>query len=107
MIFFFLIHIFLFLCNQLLGDITNAVNDLNKAIELDDHGSAAAQAHTQRGLIYKLQGDDEQALKDFQAGAKLGNKFAKSMAIQCNPYAAMCNKMLAEAIGKLKEYNPE
>ncbi|KAK3733473.1 hypothetical protein QZH41_002067, partial [Actinostola sp. cb2023] len=92
---------------RLKGDIHNAMNDLDKAIELEQHGAAAAQAYTQRGLIHKLQGNDDDAYHDFQMGAQLGNKFAKSMAIQSNPYAAMCNKMLAEAIGKLSEYNPE
>jgi len=91
----------------LTGDTHNALKDLNVAVELEQHGPAVGQAYTQRGLIHKLQGNDDAALKDFEMGARHGNKFAKSMAIQCNPYAAMCNKMLAEAIGKLSEYNPE
>ena len=86
-----------------LGDVTHALEDLNKAIDLGrDHGAAAAQAYTQRGLIHRLHGDEERAREDFTKGAALGSAFAKSMAVQMNPYAAMCNKMLSEAINKLK-----
>ena len=59
---------------------------------------AAAQAFTQRGMIYRLEGDDRKAAEDFKRGAALGNAFAKSMVIQMNPYAALCNKMLSQAM---------
>ena len=86
-----------------LGDVTRALEDLNKAIELSrDHGAAAAQAYTQRGLIHRLNGEEDKAREDFTKAAALGSAFAKSMVVQMNPYAAMCNKMLAEAITKLK-----
>ena len=86
-----------------LGDISNALEDLNKAIELSrDKGAAAAQAYTQRGLIHRLNGAEEKALEDFSKAAELGSAFAKTMVVQLNPYAAMCNKMLAEAINKLR-----
>ena len=93
-------------CNILflmLGDVSSALEDLNKAIELSrDRGSAAAQAYTQRGLIHRLNGAEEKALEDFSKAAELGSAFAKTMVVQMNPYAAMCNKMLADAINKLK-----
>ena len=86
-----------------LGDISNALEDLNKAIELSrDKGAASAQAYTQRGLIRRLNGAEEKALEDFSKAAELGSAFAKTMVVQLNPYAAMCNKMLAEAINKLR-----
>ena len=66
------------------------------------HGKAAAQALTQRAMIRKLQSDDEAAYHDFKAAAALGNTFAKTQAMQMNPYAALCNQMLKEAIDKLK-----
>ena len=85
------------------GDISSALEDLNKAIELSrDKAAAAAQAYTQRGLIHRLNGVEEKALEDFTKAAELGSAFAKTMVVQLNPYAAMCNKMLAEAINKLK-----
>lgn len=62
----------------------------------------AAQAYTQRGLIHRLNGEEEKAHDDFIKAAALGSTFAKSVVVQMNPYAAMCNKMLAEAINKLK-----
>ena len=85
------------------GDISRALEDLNKAIDLSkDHGAAAAQAYTQRGLIHRLNREEKQSYEDFSKAAALGSTFAKSMVVQLNPYAAMCNKMLAEAISKLK-----
>ena len=85
------------------GDVTRALEDLDKAIDLSkDHGSAAAQAYTQRGLIHRLNGEEDRAREDFTKGAELGSIFAKSMVVQMNPYAAMCNKMLTKAINKLK-----
>lgn len=85
------------------GDISSALEDLNKAIELSrGKGAAATQAYTQRGLIHRLNGAEEKALEDFTKAAELGSAFAKTMVVQMNPYAAMCNKMLADAINKLK-----
>lgn len=79
------------------------LEDQNKAIELSrNKGAAAAQAYTQRGLIHRLNEVEEKALEDFSKATELGSAFAKTMAVQMNPYAAMCNKMLAEAINKLK-----
>ena len=63
---------------------------------------AAAQSFTQRGMIYRLEGEDDKAVEDFKKGAALGNAFAKSMVVQMNPYAALCNKMLSEAISGLQ-----
>lgn len=81
-----------------------ALEDLNKAINLSHGcGLAAAQAFTQRGMIYRLEGDDEKAVEDFKKGAALGNAFAKSMVVQMNPYAALCNKMLSQAINMLQQ----
>ncbi|XP_068699325.1 tetratricopeptide repeat protein 36 homolog [Montipora foliosa] len=88
---------------RLNGDVSHAIEDLNKAIDLSrDSGAAAAQAYTQRGLIHRLKGEEEKSYDDFTKAAALGSAFAKSMVVQMNPYAAMCNKMLVEAISKLK-----
>ena len=81
----------------------NAFSDLDKAIELGHgRGKACAQAYTQRGLLKRLKGDEEGALEDFKKASSLGNNFARSMVIQMNPYAKMCNQMLSEVIGKLQ-----
>jgi hypothetical protein len=39
-------------------------------------------------------GDEDAALEDFKAAAGLGSGYAKSMLVEMNPYAAMCNAML-------------
>ena len=86
------------------GDITNALADLNTAIELSGgRGTAASQAYTQQGLLLRLEGKEEAALEAFHKAAALGNAFAKTMVVQLNPYAALCNAMLAEAIDKLQQ----
>lgn len=63
---------------RLQNNVDLALKDLNTAIALSGgHGLAAEQAFTQRGLIYRLQGNNDQARADFQAAAKMGNKFAQ------------------------------
>ena len=72
------------------------------AIQLSGgRGKVAEQAYTQRGLIRRLQGCDG-ALEDFKAAAKLGSRFAGKQVVAMNPYAALCNQMLSEALGKLR-----
>ncbi|XP_033763281.1 tetratricopeptide repeat protein 36-like [Pecten maximus] len=88
---------------RLKGDVQGALQDLNKAIELcDAKGSAACQAFTQRGLVFKLEGDDEKALEDFKRAAALGGQFARQQVVAMNPYAALCNQMLSEVFRKVK-----
>ncbi len=40
---------------------------------------------------------------DFEKAAKLGSEYARTEAVRLNPYAAMCNAMLAEAVKKMSE----
>jgi len=47
--------------------------------------------------------NDEAAKADFQKAANLGGVFAKQMLISLNPYAALCNQMMAEMISKVKK----
>ncbi|CAG0917943.1 unnamed protein product [Notodromas monacha] len=89
---------------QLLGRTDEALRDLNKAIELSrGEGRSGCQALTQRGCIMRKLGRDEDARSDFEAAACLGNPFAKTQMVQLNPYAALCNKMLSEAMFKLRD----
>ncbi|CAG2187157.1 Tetratricopeptide repeat protein 36 homolog,Tetratricopeptide repeat protein 36 [Mytilus edulis] len=88
---------------RLKGDVEGAIDDLNKAIDLSNgRGQVACQAYTQRGLIYKLEGMDEESLEDFKHAASLGGQFAKQQVVAMNPYAAMCNQMLSEVFHKIK-----
>ena len=63
---------------QLQHRVDLAAVDLDKAIELSSgRGRAAENAFTQRGIIWKLRGNNERALEDFEKAAGLGNQFAK------------------------------
>ena len=39
-------------------------------------GKAAMQAYTQRGIIWKVRGEDEKAWEDFKQAERLGSRFA-------------------------------
>ena len=53
-------------------------------------------------FFWSLLGEDEAALEDLKAAANLGSEFAKTLVIQLNPYAALCNEMLAEVVGQIR-----
>jgi len=77
--------------------------DLDKSIELSQgNGTVACQSYTQRGMIKKVHGLDEESLVDFKAAAALGSQFAQSEVTKANPMAALCNAMLARMMGELK-----
>ncbi|KAI1726788.1 tetratricopeptide repeat protein 36 like protein [Ditylenchus destructor] len=83
------------------ADIEGAITDLNRAIELSgSKGKSAAQAFSQRALIHQLRGDNESAKDDYESAAALGSAFAKTQLVALNPYAAMCNAMLADVFAK-------
>lgn len=89
---------------RLRGNTEQARQDLDAALELSGgRGRSACQAFCQRALINRKDGLDEDAIKDFQAAAQLGSRFAKSFLVQLNPYAAMCNKMLKSVFEALEE----
>jgi len=89
--------------HRLKGNIEDALEDLNNAINLSEgKGAVAGYAFCQRGLIRQLKGKKDDAISDYQSAAKLGSEFAKTMLVQLNPYAALCNQMLSEVIQKLK-----
>ncbi|CAI2330643.1 unnamed protein product [Caenorhabditis sp. 36 PRJEB53466] len=88
---------------RLLQKPEEALQDLNEALRLAGPKSkTACQAFVQRASIFRLQGDDEKARTDFASAAELGSSFAKMQLVALNPYAAMCNKMLAEVFEKVK-----
>lgn len=88
---------------RMLHDVDGAFTDLNTAIELArENSKVRALAFTQRGSIYKLRGQTEEANSDFQIAADLGNPVAKQETILSNPYAALCNQMLCQVMNDTK-----
>eukprot|EP01134_Creolimax_fragrantissima_P002355 CFRG2355T1 len=92
---------------RLLKREDDALEDLNKAIIYSEgKGRVAENAYVQRGALYKLRRLDNEARDDFQKAADLGNIKAKEELVLMNPYAKMCNQMLAEVMGAM-EGQPE
>lgn len=56
----------------------------------------------QRGLIHRLQARDDEARRDFERAARLGSAFARQQLVLLNPYSALCNQMLCEMLGRLR-----
>ena len=46
---------------------------------------------------------EQDAMSDFKMAADLGSEVAKSVLVELNPYAAMCNKMLRDVFSKLED----
>uniref|UniRef100_U3ICZ8 Tetratricopeptide repeat protein 36 n=1 Tax=Anas platyrhynchos platyrhynchos TaxID=8840 RepID=U3ICZ8_ANAPP len=91
---------------RLKGDVAGALRDLDTAIRLARGcGRAACQSFVQRGLIRRLQARDEDARRDFQRAARLGSAFARQQLVLLNPYSALCNQMLCEMLGRLRNPN--
>ncbi|KNC86225.1 hypothetical protein SARC_01634 [Sphaeroforma arctica JP610] len=87
---------------RLLKKDDEALEDLTKAIELSEgKGKVAENAYFQRAALYKFRRDEDKARDDFQKAADLGNIQAKEELVALNPYARMCNQMLAEVMNDL------
>ncbi|KAM6312569.1 tetratricopeptide repeat protein 36 [Podargus strigoides] len=88
---------------RLQGDVAGALRDLDAAIRLSRGcGRAACQSFVQRGLIHRLQAREEDARQDFKRAAQLGSAFARQQLVLLNPYSALCNQMLCEMLGRLR-----
>uniref|UniRef100_A0A4X2K9L1 Tetratricopeptide repeat protein 36 n=1 Tax=Vombatus ursinus TaxID=29139 RepID=A0A4X2K9L1_VOMUR len=88
---------------RLQGDVAGALEDLDHAILLSrGQGQVACQSYVQRGLVARLQGRDDDARSDFQKAAGLGSPFARRQLVLLNPYAALCNRMLADMMRQLQ-----
>ena len=81
-----------------------AMADLDQAIEhCTLTPTVAANAYAQRGVLHRVQGNNDKARADFEKAASFGNRWAKRMATKLNPYAALCNQMLSQAMQELRE----
>ncbi|KAG5199494.1 hypothetical protein R6Z07F_014001 [Ovis aries] len=88
---------------RLQGDVAGALEDLERALALSGgRGRTARQGFVQRGLVARLQGRDDDARRDFEQAARLGSPFARRQLVLLNPYAALCNRMLADVMGQLR-----
>ncbi|XP_001516245.1 tetratricopeptide repeat protein 36 [Ornithorhynchus anatinus] len=88
---------------RLRADVTGALQDLDRAITLSrGRGRAACQGYVQRGLLARLDGREDDARQDFERAARLGSPFARRQLVLLNPYAALCNRMLADMMGHLR-----
>lgn len=88
---------------RLLHKKSEALKDLDEALALPDveaYPLVMRQVYTQRGWVHFVEDNLEQAKADFEKAYALGNKEAHQLALRCNPYAAMCNAMLAEIVQK-------
>ena len=88
---------------EALADCDAAIMHATEAGERDR--TVLMQAHTQRGLLRRsLGGGDERqqdaARADLERAGALGSLFAKTEAVKLNPYAALCNKYLQQAVEK-------
>ncbi|XP_061224263.1 tetratricopeptide repeat protein 36 [Neopsephotus bourkii] len=88
---------------RLRGDVEGALRDLDASIRLSRGcGRAACQSFVQRGLIHRLHARDEDARRDLERAARLGSAFARRQLVLLNPYSALCNQMLCEMLGQLR-----
>ena len=51
-------------------------------------------------------GDEDGAKEDLRNAANLGGQFARQLLVTLNPYAALCNQMIAEVMCKLRSGDP-
>ena len=80
-----------------------AMADLDAAAALPNvPRKVAAQVYAQRGVLWRVKGDDDRARADLERAGKLGNTWARQEAVKLNPYAAMCNAMLSRAMRELQ-----
>lgn len=63
--------------------------------------STLKQAYTQRGIIYKKNDQLDRAKRDFDIASRLGSSLAKQELVAMNPYAKMCNAIMAQHIQQL------
>jgi hypothetical protein len=86
---------------QLRGDRAAALQDLEAALALPRVPRAVrAQALAQRGMLREVAGDEAGARADYEAAAAHGSAFARAQLVRLNPYARLCNQMMAQVLGK-------
>ncbi len=88
-----------------LGNYTQAIEDLQKAIELNPR---YVEAYNNRGYVYMKLGDYRQAIEDLQKAIELNPKYAEAYNNRGNAYAQLGNYGQAiEDLQKAIELNPK
>ncbi|KAI8063591.1 tetratricopeptide repeat protein 36-like protein [Gongronella butleri] len=86
---------------RLQKETDKALADLDKVVQLGvGQPKVLRQAYTQRAIIKRQQGDEKGAREDFELGAKFGNPLARNFTVNENPYAKLCNAMMAEVMAR-------
>jgi len=86
-------------CFRLQGKIENALSDIEIGIKYcEGDRLATRQLYTQRGMLLELNGKEDEARSDYEIASANGGQFAKQQCVKLNPYARLCNQMLAEAM---------
>jgi hypothetical protein len=82
----------------------SALGDVEALLALPSVPSALrARALIQKSMVLRLRGQEEEARAAMEAAASLGDAFAKTEAVKMNPYAAMCNAMLASVAKSMEK----
>ena len=89
---------------QFRKNLDGALQDLDRAILLGEarvprDELTLRQAHTQRGLVYKLRNREDEARAEFEAASALGSVLAKKEAAKLNPISQLCGNVVAEMMG--------
>ncbi|XP_022667988.1 tetratricopeptide repeat protein 36-like isoform X1 [Varroa destructor] len=90
--------------SRLLGNLTDATEDLDAVLALGVNRRAQRQALTQKALIERVSGRRETAKAFLERAATMGSRFARAQieAEPTNPYARLCNAMVKKMFEELK-----
>ncbi|KAJ2478368.1 hypothetical protein IWW56_003755 [Coemansia sp. RSA 2131] len=77
------------------------IADLDCAIKCAHDDQTLGQAYTQKAIVLKALGNQDDAFFNFSQGAKCGNSVAKTAASKENPYAKLCGQMVSQAMKQL------
>ena len=84
------------------NDLDAGLSDVEEVLSLPKVPAAVkARALIQKSMVLRMKGNEDGARVSMEEAAALGNAFARSEAVKMNPYAAMCNAMLASASAAL------
>lgn len=75
------------LYHELRADFDRAIDDYNKAIELDPTGDYAVYIYTNRGIAYAVKGNYDQAIRDYSKTIEFRPEYAQAYSNRGNAYS--------------------